>query len=140
MLLDKVSPDQRSRNMAAVKGRNTGLEMTVRKALHGLGLRFRLHRADLPGTPDIVLPRHHAVVLVHGCFWHGHSCSRGKQPSSNTAFWLPKLERNKQRDAEQVKALRSSGWRVFTVWECETKRPDRLVARLARLFGLRSAG
>lgn len=138
--MDKVSSDQRSRNMAAVKGRNTSPEVTVRKLLHGLGLRFRLHRAGLPGTPDIVLPRHRAVVLVHGCFWHGHSCSRGKVPTSNTAFWLPKLGRNRQRDAEQAKALKSSGWRVLTVWECETKRPDRLVARLARWFGMKSTG
>lgn len=122
--------------MAAVKGRNTEPEVTVRKLLHGLGLRFRLHRAGMPGTPDIVLPRHHAVVLVHGCFWHGHTCSRGKAPSSNTAFWLPKLERNKQRDAEQANALRLLGWRVLIVWECETKRPDLLLARLARWFKL----
>lgn len=138
--MDKVSFGQRSRNMAAVKARNTKPEVAVRRLLHGMGLRFRLHRRDLPGTPDIVLPRHRAVVLVHGCFWHGHSCSRGKAPSSNTAFWLPKLERNKARDVEQSQALRALGWRVLTVWECETKRPDSLVRRLARWFGLRSAG
>lgn len=137
--MDKVSPDQRSRNMAAVRGRDTGPEVAVRRMIHWLGLRFRLHRSDLPGRPDIVLPRHRSVVLVHGCFWHGHSCTRGKVPTSNTAFWLPKLERNKQRDAEQVRALRKLGWRVLVVWECETKRPDRLLKRLARWLKVRTA-
>ena len=130
--MGKVSSDQRSRNMTAVSGRNTSPEVTVRKLLHGLGLRFRPHQPGLPGTPDIVLPRHRVVVLVHGCFWHGHSCLRGKAPSSNTDFWLPKLERSKQRDAEQAKALRALGWRVLIVWGCETKRSDRLLIRLAR--------
>lgn len=138
--MDKVSSDQRSRNMAAVRGRDTGPEVAVRKIIHGLGLRFRLHRSDLPGTPDIVLPRHRSVVLVHGCFWHGHSCTRGKVPASNAAFWLPKLQRNKQRDAEQVKALRKLGWRVLLVWECETKRPDHLRKRLARWLKTEAAG
>ncbi|WP_307614393.1 very short patch repair endonuclease [Variovorax boronicumulans] len=132
--MDKISPEQRSRNMAAVRGRDTGPELAVRKMLHGLGLRFRLHRPGLPGTPDIVLPRHYSVVLVHGCFWHGHTCPRGRVPSSNTAFWLSKLGRNKKRDAEQAKALRALGWRVFIVWECETKEPQRLRRRLAKWF------
>ncbi|WP_080420412.1 very short patch repair endonuclease [Burkholderia ubonensis] len=132
--MDKVSPEQRSRNMAAVRSSDTEPEIVVRKMLHMLGLRFRLHRRELPGTPDIVLPRHHTIVLVHGCFWHGHTCPRGKAPSSNIAFWLPKLARNKQRDAEQVSALRKLGWRVLIVWECETKRPQQLRRRLEKCF------
>lgn len=134
--MDTVSSDQRSRNMAAVRGRDTAAELRVRSLLHSLGLRFRVHKAGLPGTPDIVLKRHHVVVMVHGCFWHGHSCKRGKPPSSNTEFWLPKLERNRQRDAEQKRALRALGWRVLVVWECEITKPERLRRRLAKWFAL----
>ncbi|WP_224080085.1 very short patch repair endonuclease [Cupriavidus laharis] len=136
--MDKVSAHQRSSNMAAVRSRDTAPELAVRKLLHSMGLRFRLHRSELPGTPDIVLPRHRAVVLVHGCFWHGHSCPRGRAPTSNTDFWLPKLDRNKARDAEQVNALRALGWRVLIVWECEVRDTRTLRRRLGRWFGLRA--
>ena len=118
--LDKISSDQRRRNMAAVHSRDTKPERVVRSILHSLGLRFRLHQPLLPGSPDIVLRRHKAVVLVHGCFWHGHDCGRGKVPSTRQDFWLPKLARNRERDERALNELKSLGWRVLTVWECET--------------------
>jgi DNA mismatch endonuclease (patch repair protein) len=99
-----------------------------------MGFRFRIHDASLPGTPDIVLKRYGTVVLVHGCFWHGHGCSRGKMPSSRGDFWFPKLEKNRARDARQIKELRSMGWRVWTIWECETKDETKLRRRLEGLF------
>lgn len=132
--MDKLSPAVRSRVMAAVRGKNTHPEMIVRSLLHRLGLRFRLHDKKLPGTPDIVLAKHKTVVFVHGCFWHCHSCSRGAVPKSRAEFWLPKLAANKVRDRVHRRALVSLGWRVVTVWECETKQPHKLTKRLAKLF------
>jgi DNA mismatch endonuclease (patch repair protein) len=120
--------------MAAVRSRDTKPERTVRSVLHSLGLRFRLHRASLPGTPDIVLKRHRTIVFVHGCFWHGHDCPKGRAPTSRREFWLPKVARNRARDERQVKELEALGWRVLTVWECETKDKDALARRLAGLF------
>ena len=105
--------------MARVGTANTGPEIAVRRLVHGLGYRFRLHRRDLPGTPDLVLPRHRTVVFVHGCFWHQHDCRRGRQPGSNREYWRPKLARNVERDAKARSALREMGWRVLTIWECE---------------------
>jgi DNA mismatch endonuclease, patch repair protein len=132
--VDKVSQQQRSRNMAAVRGRDTAPELLVRSSLHRMGLRFRLHDTNLPGSPDIVLRRHNTVVLVHGCFWHGHDCPRGRAPSTRQEFWLPKLTRNRERDQRQVDSLRDLGWRVLVVWECETKERTRLDRRLRRWF------
>lgn len=120
--------------MAAVRSRDTNPERVVRRILHSLGLRFRLQQADLPGKPDIVLGRHATVVLVHGCFWHGHDCARGKLPSSRREFWLQKLEGNRLRDRRQRRQLESLGWRVITVWECQTKDQRALRRRLARGF------
>ncbi|WP_343671578.1 very short patch repair endonuclease [Paraburkholderia heleia] len=132
--VDKVTPHQRSRNMAAVGFRDTKPELVVRHALHSMGLRFRLHQTSLPGSPDIVLKRHRTVILVHGCFWHGHSCPRGRPPATRLDFWLPKLERNRVRDRRQARQLRGLGWRVLTVWECQTKDPLKLARRLSRYF------
>ncbi|MBR8024603.1 DNA mismatch endonuclease Vsr [Burkholderia cenocepacia] len=132
--MDKVTPHQRSLNMAAVRSRNTKPELVVRHALHSMGLRFRLHQTALPGSPDIVLKRHRTVILVHGCFWHGHSCPRGQPPATRLDFWLPKLERNRVRDRRQARQLRGLGWRILTVWECQTKDPVKLTRRLARYF------
>lgn len=132
--VDKISSAQRGRNMAAVRSRDTKPERAVRRELHALGLRFRLHQASLPGSPDIVLRRHHTVVLVHGCFWHGHDCPRGKAPSTRLDFWLPKLAGNRQRDARQKRELQALGWRVLVVWECETKDQAKLSQLLARWF------
>lgn len=107
--MDRVLPEARSRMMAAVKGKDTKPEMIVRRALHAAGHRFRLHRDDLPGRPDLVLPRHRMAVFVHGCFWHGHHCRRGKRPSTNVDFWGPKLDRNIERDRAARAALEATG-------------------------------
>ena len=118
--------------MAQVKSTNTTPEIAVRRMVHGLGYRFRLHRQDLPGTPDLVLPRHRAVIFVHGCFWHQHQCRRGnRRPQANRAYWDRKLERNVKRDSQNRRALRRLGWRVLTVWECQvgTKRLEWRIKR-----------
>lgn len=128
--MDTVSKAQRSRNMALVRTRDTTPELIVRKIIHAEGFRFRLHRADLPGKPDIVLPKHHAVVFVHGCFWHAHGCRRGAAPSSNTEFWERKRQANVQRDQRQRSQLQAMGWRVLVVWECETRDRETLRASL----------
>lgn len=120
--------------MAAVRATDTKPERIVRSMLHRLGLRFRLHQKLLPGTPDIVLKRHATVVFVHGCFWHGHDCPRGKLPTTRLEFWLPKLRRNRERDLENVKRLHVLGWRVLTIWECELQDQARLNRRLVRVF------
>ncbi|WP_174975457.1 very short patch repair endonuclease [Burkholderia contaminans] len=135
-MTDSVSRAQRSRNMAAVRSSNTKPEKVVRSILHGLGLRFRLHQKTLPGTPDIVLRRHTTVVLVHGCFWHGHDCPRGKLPETRREFWLPKLQRNHERDLDNERRLLEQGWRVLIVWECELRKPDQLRRRLAEAFSV----
>lgn len=136
--MDNVSSNQRSRNMAAIRSRDTRPEIIVRSILHSLGFRFRLHQRSLPGSPDIVLRRHSAVVLVHGCFWHGHSCARGKIPATRQDFWLPKLAGNRERDERQVKELKRLGWRVLTVWECETKDATKLSRLLVRWLGMKT--
>lgn len=127
----------RSDIMRAVKRTHTAPEIIVRQALHALGLRFRLHRRDLPGSPDIVLPRFRTVIFVHGCFWHRHpDCRYATTPKSRQDYWLPKFTANVERDARKEAQLRELGWRVFLVWECETKQRERLVDRLRREFGL----
>jgi len=105
--------------MSKVASKNTRPEMIVRRALYAAGIRFRIHRRDLPGTPDIVLPKYRTVVFVHGCFWHGHHCRRGRRPSSNVAFWSDKLDRNIERDHRHRDELKELGWTVETVWECD---------------------
>ena len=135
-MTDTVSKEQRSANMSAVRSRNTGPEIRVRQIAHGLGYRFRLHRRELPGKPDIAFPGRQKVVFVHGCFWHQHKgCPRASIPESNSEFWRNKLSRNMVRDAKQVAAIKKSGWRVLVVWECETKNERRLAARLRRFLG-----
>ena len=128
---DTVEREQRSRIMSRVGGKNTKPELHVRFLLHRMGFRFRLHRRDLPGRPDIVLPRHRKVIFVHGCFWHGHEgCRRSARPTSNVDFWNRKLDRNIERDRKAVDDLRSLGWKTLIVWECETKNLDVLTRRL----------
>ena len=118
-MADIVDAVTRSRMMASIRGRNTRPEVAVRSALHRLGLRFRLHRAGLPGRPDVVLPRHRAVVFVHGCFWHRHpGCRLAYDPRSREEFWQAKFARTVERDARQRAALLHDGWRVASVWEC----------------------
>lgn len=121
--------------MRAIKGRDTVPEKAVRGIVHKMGYRFRLCRADLPGKPDLILPRLRAAIFVHGCFWHGHLCKRGSLvPHTNTAFWKKKIGGNKARDKRQVRALRGRGWRVMTVWQCQLRNEKRVIARLRRFL------
>lgn len=112
----------RSRNMSAIRGKDTKPEILIRKELHRRGFRFRLHDKRLPGKPDIVLPKHSAVIQVNGCFWHGHDCSLFKVPGTRTEFWLEKIGQNKDRDKRNSLALKAAGWREAIVWECALKR------------------
>lgn len=116
----------RSRNMAAIQGKNTRPELMIRKALHAEGFRFRLHRRDLPGKPDLVLPRFHAVIFVHGCFWHHHTCHLFKWPATRPEFWQKKIGRNVENDARALEQLQKDGWRTAIVWECALKGKARL--------------
>src|SRR5688572_30505979 len=116
-MADTRTPAQRSRIMASVRTRDTGPEMAVRKILHGLGLRYRLHARELPGQPDIVFRPRKLAIFVHGCFWHGHGCAKGKAPKSRLDYWVPKLAANAARDAANVRDLEQAGWRVLTVWQ-----------------------
>ena len=125
----------RSAVMRKVKGRDTGPEMRVRKALTALGARYRLHRKDLPGSPDIVMPGRRLALFVHGCFWHGHDCPRGaRTPKANRDYWTAKVGRNRARDVRVQGELAAGGWRVETIWECEMKDADALRARLKGLL------
>lgn len=127
--MDVVDRATRSRMMAGIRGKNTSPELMVRRHLHSAGLRFRLHRRDLPGAPDLVLAKYGVVVFVHGCFWHRHSgCRFATTPATNRQFWLDKLTGNAERDARTRRALRRSGWRVYVIWECEIRKPKRLAA------------
>ncbi|MEO1243500.1 MAG: very short patch repair endonuclease [Pseudomonadota bacterium] len=122
---DIFTAEKRSEVMRAVKARDTKPELALRKTLHALGYRYRLNVKNLPGKPDLVFPKHRAVIFVHGCFWHGHDCKRGARvPKSNTAYWLEKITRNKIRDKKSAAELKKLGWRVITVWECEIKSLD----------------
>lgn len=125
-MADVHSKATRSKNMAAVSGKNTKPELLIRKALHRLGFRYRLHDKKLPGKPDLVLPKYRAVIFVNGCFWHQHDCHLFKWPSTRKEFWRTKIEGNKARDIEAVKQLSSMGWRVLTIWECALKGKSRL--------------
>lgn len=117
--------------MRAVRQKNTGPEMIVRRLLHASGYRFRIQRRDLPGSPDIVLPKHNLAIFVHGCFWHRHAdCKKATMPRTRAEFWAAKFERNVMRDSENEAALRVMGWRVLTIWECEARSTDTLMARL----------
>lgn len=121
--------------MRRVKGRDTAPELIVRRALTRLGARYRLHRKDLPGSPDIVLPGRRLALFVHGCFWHGHDCARGARvPQANRDYWLAKVARNRARDEASATALANLGWRVETLWECELKDAEGLKAGLSRLL------
>lgn len=126
-MADKFSPDMRSEVMGRVKGKNTTPEVRVRKILHGMGYRFRLHRSDLPGKPDIVLSKYRLCIFVNGCFWHQHpGCPRATIPASNIDFWAAKLARTKERDCQNIAELSRLGWRTLVIWECETKSISQL--------------
>lgn len=134
-MTDVYSPQKRSAVMRRVKGRDTTPEMQVRKALTKLGARYRLHRKDLPGKPDLVLPGRKLAIFVHGCFWHGHDCARGgRVPKQNREYWVAKVGRNAARDARSRDALTATGWRVETIWECELKDALGLETRLRALL------
>ena len=131
--MDTLTPERRSWNMSQIRGANTRPEMAVRSLLHKMGYRFRLHRKDLPGRPDIVLPRRRTAILVHGCYWHRHEgCRLAYTPKSNRDFWESKFKENVNRDERNILGLHKLDWQVNVIWECETKNPDALAERLAR--------
>lgn len=139
-LIDLIPPSEaRSRNMAAIRSRDTRPELLVRQSVHSAGFRYRLHRTDLPGKPDLTFPRFRVAVFVHGCFWHGHICREARRPTTNLAYWSPKIERNMLRDRNSAKRLRRSGWKVVTIRECGLhsglKRLVRTLNNTPRGFG-----
>jgi DNA mismatch endonuclease, patch repair protein len=131
-MIDVVDAATRSRMMSGIRGRNTKPELLIRSLLHRRGFRFRLDARDLPGRPDIVLPRYRAVVFVHGCFWHGHDCPLFKWPQTRPEFWRAKIDRNRANDLKAVTALRDAGWRVGIVWECAVRGAGRDIEGLAQ--------
>jgi DNA mismatch endonuclease (patch repair protein) len=134
-MVDVHTPEQRSRNMAAIRNKNTKPEIVVRRLLCEMGLRYRLHRTDLPGTPDIVMPGRKVAIFVHGCFFHMHKCRYGRVvPATNPEFWQTKRSGNAARDRRNARQLRKLGWQVVTMWECETKNPETLRRRLLLHF------
>lgn len=129
----------RSENMRAIRSKDTQPEMAVRSLVHKLGYRFRLHRGDLPGKPDLVFPARRKVIFVHGCFWHSHGCKPGLTPKSNQDFWLPKLGQNKVRDGKNLDALAEQGWRALTIWQCELWDSTSLRLKIRRFLGRHTA-
>lgn len=123
--MDVLTTEQRRLNMSRIRGKDTKPEMLLRRGLHAVGLRFRLHEARLPGKPDMVFPKYRAVILVHGCFWHGHNCPLFKMPATRPEFWAQKISGNRERDLRAAEALKGTGWRLLTVWECSLKGPIR---------------
>ncbi len=132
-MADVFSPDKRSEIMSKIASKNTKPEMSLRKFLHSLGFRFRLHVKSLPGSPDLVLTRYKTVIQVRGCFWHGHTCIDGHIPKSRRNYWEPKLLRNRLRDERNDKLLRKSGWSVIVVWECMIQNPKGLMQEIERI-------
>jgi DNA mismatch endonuclease (patch repair protein) len=131
--MDVHTREVRSKNMSAIRSVDTRPELYVRSRLHEAGFRFRLHRKDLPGKPDIVLPRYHLAILVDGCFWHGHSCANGHSPKSNTGYWAPKIAKNIERDRVNRERLSSLGWSFVTVYECELVSSTEAIVRQLKL-------
>lgn len=137
-MTDIVDRNRRSELMARIRGQDTAPELSVRRIAHRMGLRFRLHRKDLPGRPDLVFPKHRLVVFVHGCFWHRHEgCQHASTPKSRNAFWTKKFASNVDRDARQQAALRKLGWQVLVIWECEVKDAAAVERRLGTSVGKR---
>ncbi len=140
-MADVVDPATRSRMMSGIRGKNTKPELLIRKALHARGFRYRIHCKELPGNPDLCLPKYRAVIFVHGCFWHGHDCRLFKWPTTRPEFWKAKIKRNQSVDAQMKDRLLAAGWRVATVWECSLKgrsagqQFDNLVRSLADWIG-----
>ncbi|HYL74966.1 MAG TPA: DNA mismatch endonuclease Vsr [Bryobacteraceae bacterium] len=136
--MDTFSPDRRSEIMRRVRSKDTKPEMIVRRLTHRLGFRFRLHSKHLPGNPDLVFARRRKVIFVNGCFWHRHNCSGGDLPASNQLYWKAKQARNSRRDKRNEAALKTLGWRVLIVWECEIKDREKLGRRLTRFLGAKN--
>lgn len=134
--MDFFTKEQRSKCMSHIKAKDTNPELVVRRTAHAMGYRFRLHRRDLPGTPDLVFPSRQKVIFVHGCFWHRHKgCRLASEPKSRREYWLPKFERTLQRDCEALASLRNQGWQCLVVWECETQNQEMLSKRLLSFLG-----
>ena len=134
--MDTLTPAARSRLMSRIRSKDTQPEFVVRRLAHRAGYRYRLHQRDLPGTPDLVFPGRRKVVFVHGCFWHKHpGCAISRTPRSRRDYWLPKLQGNRRRDAQNVRLLQSNGWAVKVIWECETREPAGLERRLKDFLG-----
>jgi len=130
-MADHLTAEKRSWNMSRIRSKDTSPEKTVRSILHKMGYRFRLHRKDLPGKPDIVLRKYNTVIFCHGCFWHQHpGCKRATIPKSNTDYWIPKLRKNISRFSSVEKELKDKGWKVAVIWECETRRPNELAKKI----------
>jgi DNA mismatch endonuclease (patch repair protein) len=138
-MVDRISMTHRSENMRRIKSKGMKPELFIRKLVHNLGYRFRLHRKDLPGKPDLVFGPRRKAIQVHGCFWHGHSaanCPDRRTVKSNTLYWNPKIAGNKARDARQLRALRKAGWRVLVLWECEiNKKKEKLTPHIVKFLG-----
>ncbi len=133
--MDTLTPLERSERMALVRSKDTAPEMTVRRLVHSLGYRYRLHVKDLPGSPDIVFPARNRIVFVHGCFWHRHcNCPNSRWPKSRLAFWGPKLEANRKRDRRNLATLRLMGWQCLVVWECQLKEKGKLTEKIRRFM------
>jgi len=134
-MADVLSREQRRYCMSRIQGKDTKPELTVRRLVFAMGFRYRLHVRELPGCPDLVFPSRNKAILVHGCFWHRHTCDNGRvTPKTRRAFWEKKLESNKRRDSRNRRALQKLGWDILTVWECQTARQERLAGRLFRFF------
>lgn len=130
-MTDVLTKEQRHRNMSNIRSRNTKPELIVRSLVHRLGYRFRLHRRDLPGKPDLVFVARRKIIFIHGCFWHMHDCKYGNVvPATNTEFWQTKRRSNVDRDKRSVAALKKDAWQILTIWECETKKPELLIKRI----------
>jgi DNA mismatch endonuclease (patch repair protein) len=140
-MVDRITDEIRRRNMRKIRSTGMKPELAIRKLLHKNGYRYRLHRYDLPGRPDIVFSGRRKIVFVHGCYWHQHdkpACKLAHRPKSNMSYWLPKLERNRRRDVEHISALKALGWSTLVIWECEIgKNPQRLFRRLRRFLSKR---
>lgn len=135
-MTDSLSPEERSRRMALIRSIDTKPEMRVRRLVHGMGYRYRLHRLDLAGKPDLVFPSRRAALFVHGCFWHRHEgCALARLPKSRVDFWRSKLESNRTRDVNKIAELETAGWRVLVIWECETKNTEALAEKLRDFLG-----
>lgn len=136
-MVDTLSREERSERMALIAGKDTGPEMVVRRLIHGLGFRYRLHGKGLPGKPDLVFARRRKVIFVHGCFWHRHAaanCTLARMPKSRLAFWKPKLEKNRIRDMQVRSRLTKLGWQSLTIWECELKNMDSIARRVRKFL------